>query len=60
DLAVIKRVGLGITVANASSTLTAQAVMRTNKSGGDGAVREVAEFLLRAQGKLDRLLERYH
>lgn len=60
DLAVIKRVGLGITVANASSTLTAQAVMQTNKSGGDGAVREVAEFLLLAQGKLDRLLELYH
>ncbi len=60
DLAVIKRVGLGIAVSNASSTLTAQAAMQTTKSGGDGAVREVAEFLLHAQGNLDKILERYN
>ena len=59
DLAVINRVGLGIAVANASSTLAAQAALQTNKSGGDGAVREVAELLLHAQGKLQNLLEPY-
>ena len=59
DLAVINRVGLGITVANASSTLAAQAALQTKKSGGDGAVREVAEFLLHAQGKFYDLLEYY-
>ena len=56
DLAVILRVGLGITPANGSATLASQAHWQTEKSGGDGAVREVAELILEAQGKLESLL----
>ena len=56
DLAVIRRVGLGITPANGNSAVANQALWQTQKMGGDGAVREVAELILEAQNKLDPLL----
>ena len=59
DLAVIRRVGLGITPANGSSTLAQQAQWQTARRGGDGAVREVAEMILGAQGKLDAIVAAY-
>jgi 3-deoxy-D-manno-octulosonate 8-phosphate phosphatase (KDO 8-P phosphatase) len=59
DLSVINIVGLGITVANASSTLTTEAAWQTRRSGGDGAVREAAEMILRAQNKFDALVEQF-
>jgi 3-deoxy-D-manno-octulosonate 8-phosphate phosphatase (KDO 8-P phosphatase) len=59
DLSVINSVGLGITVANASSTLTKEATWQTRRSGGDGAVREAAEMILRAQNKFDTLVEQF-
>ena len=59
DLSAINSVGLGITVANASSTLAAKADWQTLRSGGDGAVREAAEMILKAQGKFDTLVERF-
>ena len=59
DLAVIQKVGLGITVANGSTTLKSAADWQTTKKGGDGAVREVAEMLLSCQDSLAHLLEQY-
>lgn len=59
DLAVIRRVGLGITPANGNSALSSQAHWQTSKRGGDGAVREVAEMILRAQNKLPSILAAY-
>jgi len=59
DLAVIKKVGLGITVANASSTLAAKADWQTACTGGNGAVREVAEMILTAQGKFSEIVRQY-
>lgn len=59
DLAVIMRVGLGITPANGSSTVANRAHWQTKKSGGDGAVREIAEMILYAQDKLESLLANY-
>ena len=56
DLAVVRRVGLGITPANGNHILASQALWQTKKSGGNGAVREVAELILIAQGKLESLL----
>ncbi len=56
DLAVIRRVGLGITPANGSATLAEQAHWQTSKQGGQGAVREAAEMILEAQGKLQPIL----
>jgi 3-deoxy-D-manno-octulosonate 8-phosphate phosphatase (KDO 8-P phosphatase) len=59
DLAVIRRVGLGITPANGSTTNASRALWQTAKSGGHGAVREVAETILEAQGKLQTILANY-
>lgn len=59
DLAVMRRVGLGITPANGSSTNAEQADWQTNNAGGQGAVREVAEMILDAQGKLQTILADY-
>jgi len=51
DLAVIRRVGLGMTVANASTTVAEHAHWQSSRDGGRGAVREAAEFILKAQNK---------
>ena len=59
DLAVIRRVGLGITPANGNHIVASQALWQTQKEGGNGAVREVAELILSAQNKLNALLEAY-
>ena len=59
DLAVIRRVGLGITPANGNSALSSQAHWQTSKRGGDGAVHEVAEMILYAQNKLPTILAAY-
>ena len=59
DLSAINLVGLGITVAIACSSLAAKADWQTLRSGGDGAVREAAEMILKAQGKFDTLVERF-
>jgi 3-deoxy-D-manno-octulosonate 8-phosphate phosphatase (KDO 8-P phosphatase) len=59
DLAVINRVGLGITVANGNAAVAAKAKWQTSRCGGNGAVREAAEMILAAQGKLDNALAVY-
>lgn len=59
DLACIRKAGLGITVPNAVPLLVEHADWQTTKAGGLGAVREVAEFLLRAQNKLDSVHEHF-
>lgn len=59
DLPVLHAVGLPIAVANAVPELKAAACMVTTLPGGQGAVREIAEALLRARGDWPRLLETY-
>ena len=56
DLAVIRRVGLGVTPCNGNHIVASQALWQTEKKGGHGAVREVAELILSAQRKLESLL----
>jgi 3-deoxy-D-manno-octulosonate 8-phosphate phosphatase (KDO 8-P phosphatase) len=51
DLPVFSRVGLAVAVADAAPEVKAAAHLITRKAGGRGAVREVCEILLRAQGK---------
>jgi 3-deoxy-D-manno-octulosonate 8-phosphate phosphatase (KDO 8-P phosphatase) len=51
DLPVLRRVGLAVAVANAVPEIKSVAHLTTKRSGGDGAVREVIEFILKAQGK---------
>ena len=59
DLPVMRRCGLAIAVANARSEVKQAAHFITEHRGGDGAARDAIEFILRAQGSLDRVLEAY-
>lgn len=59
DLAAIAQAGLGIAPANAVSVVRQRAHLVTSATGGNGAVREAAEFILDAQGLLDTIHTRY-
>lgn len=59
DIPLLRRVGLAVAVADAVDEVKAAAHLITQRPGGQGAVREVIEFILRAQGHWDSLLERY-
>lgn len=50
DLPVLRAAGIGVAVANARPQVKAAAGLITKAGGGDGAVREVAEFILGAKG----------
>ncbi|HHT9109972.1 MAG TPA: KdsC family phosphatase [Candidatus Brocadiaceae bacterium] len=59
DLPILYRVGLPIAVANASPIVKQHALYVTKTKGGSGAVREVAEKILKFQEKWDFIMERY-
>ena len=59
DLAVMAQCGLAIAPANARPVVRQRAHAVTDSSGGAGAVREAAEFILDAQGKLEGLFAGY-
>jgi 3-deoxy-D-manno-octulosonate 8-phosphate phosphatase (KDO 8-P phosphatase) len=59
DIPLLRRVGLAVAVADAVEEVKAAAHLVTQRPGGQGAVREVIEFILKAQGHWDRLIERY-
>ena len=50
DLPLLRRVGLPVATANAVAEVRQAAVFTTAASGGHGAVRELAEALLKARG----------
>ena len=60
DLPILEQSGLPVAVANAVPEVKQVAAWQTSRKGGDGAVRELAEALLRARGEWDRLLSAYH
>lgn len=51
DLPVLRRVGLAVAVANATPEVKRAAHHVTRARGGEGAVREVVELILKAQGQ---------
>jgi 3-deoxy-D-manno-octulosonate 8-phosphate phosphatase (KDO 8-P phosphatase) len=59
DLPIMRRVGLAIAVADAVDEIRECAHLVTNKAGGRGAAREVAELILKAQDKWGESLLRY-
>jgi 3-deoxy-D-manno-octulosonate 8-phosphate phosphatase (KDO 8-P phosphatase) len=59
DVVVMNRVGLSFAPANARPEVKRNAMHTTKSPGGQGAVREVAEILLKAQGHWDDLLRKY-
>ena len=56
DLAVMARVGLAATVADAHPMVAARAHWTSTAAGGRGAVRELSEFILSKQGKMTAIL----
>ena len=56
DLPLFQRVGLGVAVADAVPEVRVAAHWVTSLPGGTGAVREVCDLLLKAQGKWTELL----
>ena len=56
DLPILKRVGLSICVANGTREAKRASHYITKRRGGDGAVREVVEMLLKAMGKEKKVL----
>ncbi len=59
DAPQMNRSGLGVAVANARPEIKSTADYVTNLAGGAGAVREVAELILKAQGHWDAVLAKY-
>ncbi len=53
DIPILERVGLAVAVANAVPEVKRAAHFVTLRSGGEGAVREVIELIVKAQGKWD-------
>lgn len=59
DLPVMSRVGLSIAVDDANFAVKEFADWCTNLSGGCGAVREVCDLIMQAQGNLDAVIKSY-
>jgi 3-deoxy-D-manno-octulosonate 8-phosphate phosphatase (KDO 8-P phosphatase) len=59
DVVVMRRVGFTVATANARPEVKALAHYTTRVPGGQGAVREVIELILRAQGRWDEILRHY-
>ncbi len=58
DLPIMKRVGLAVAVGDAHEIVRQKAHIVTKARGGKGAVREISEIILKAQGRWDKLIRR--
>jgi 3-deoxy-D-manno-octulosonate 8-phosphate phosphatase (KDO 8-P phosphatase) len=59
DLPAMRAGGLAIAVKNARSEVKAEAHYITPHAGGEGALRDAVEFILKAQGKWKRVVDEY-
>ena len=59
DAPLIKASGFGCAVGNARPELVKMADYVTEHSGGEGAIREIAEIILRSQGLWEKMLKKY-
>jgi len=59
DLPVMRACGLAVATANAREQVKAIAHYVTPNPGGSGAGRDAIEFILNAQGTLDKVIEAY-
>lgn len=57
DLPVLLRAGLAVSVADAEERVKASAHFITRRNGGEGAVREICNMILSAQGKDEDILD---
>src|SRR5216684_6970335 len=59
DLPVMRSCGLAIAVKNARAEVKKEAHFVTPHSGGDGALRDAVEYILKAQGNWKRVVSDY-
>jgi 3-deoxy-D-manno-octulosonate 8-phosphate phosphatase (KDO 8-P phosphatase) len=59
DIPVMQRVELAVAVADAVAETKQVAHFVTEQGGGRGAIREVTDFILKAQGRWDELMKRF-
>ncbi|RYY77351.1 MAG: phenylphosphate carboxylase subunit delta [Gammaproteobacteria bacterium] len=59
DLKVMSRVGLALTPANGHFTVVERSHWQSQARGGEGAVREACDMLMKAQDTFDQILESY-
>jgi 3-deoxy-D-manno-octulosonate 8-phosphate phosphatase (KDO 8-P phosphatase) len=59
DLPPMRDAGLAVAVKNARADVKREAHYMTPHAGGDGALRDAIEFILKAQGKWKRVVEKY-
>ncbi|MCZ6602805.1 MAG: HAD hydrolase family protein [Planctomycetota bacterium] len=58
DLPCLRKAGFPVAVSNATEEVKSVARYVTARSGGQGAIREVAELILKAQGKWKSIVDR--
>jgi len=59
DLPAMRAGGLAIAVKNARAEVKKEAHYVTPHAGGEGALRDAVEFILKAQGKWKIIMEKY-
>jgi 3-deoxy-D-manno-octulosonate 8-phosphate phosphatase (KDO 8-P phosphatase) len=59
DLASVRAVGLGVAVADAADEVRHAAKYVTSVRGGQAAVREIVELILKNTGRWDEVIRRY-
>lgn len=59
DIPIMNRVGLSVAVADAHENVRKNADMVTSAKGGRGAVREICEAILKADGKWEKIINKY-
>ncbi|HZL43987.1 MAG TPA: HAD hydrolase family protein, partial [Verrucomicrobiae bacterium] len=59
DVGVLRRAGVAVAVGDGVSEARAAADYVTKAAGGQGAVREIVELILKAQNKWKRVLSEY-
>lgn len=59
DLAAVRYAGLGVAVADACNEVRDAAAYVTQLAGGQGAVRETIELILKSQQRWDEVIQKY-
>ena len=59
DLPVMRACGLAVSVPNAREGVKDEAHFITDHFGGDGALRDVVEYILKSQGRLQQVIDDY-
>lgn len=59
DLPVMRHCGLAVSVPNAREEVKSEAHYVTQRQGGEGALRDTVEYILKAQGKFEKVVDEY-